>query len=126
MQVLSGGRQDLIRRRAQDVYVVTSGGLGSVGIASAEQTGGMVTFNFAVAGVCPGQTSYFFGLTSATTTRSRPSRGFIISLGGRPRRRPAFRNTADFCLRGPILSAPFFLFEEHSWLRGKKPQTTQP
>ncbi|HEX4303709.1 MAG TPA: hypothetical protein VHZ78_13010 [Rhizomicrobium sp.] len=52
----------------KDVYVVTSGGLGSVGIASADQTGGMITFTFGGSGVCPGQTGYFFGLTSTVTT----------------------------------------------------------
>lgn len=51
----------------EDVYVITSGGLGSVGIASATQAGSMITFNFGAGGVCPGQTSYFFGLTSAGT-----------------------------------------------------------
>lgn len=52
------------------VFVVTSGGLGSVGISSATQVGGVITFVFgqpADGGVCPGQTSYFFGLTSADT-----------------------------------------------------------
>ncbi len=52
----------------KDVYVVTTGGLGSVGVASADQTGGMITFTFGGSGVCPGQTSYFFGLTSTVTT----------------------------------------------------------
>lgn len=52
------------------VYVVTSGGLGSVGLASAKQDGGTITFNFSApvcAGGSPGtgQSSYFFGLVSA-------------------------------------------------------------
>ncbi len=55
----------------KDVFVVTSGGLGSVGISSATQVGNVITFVFGTpssGGVCPGQTSFFFGLTSATTT----------------------------------------------------------
>ena len=51
------------------VYVVTSGGLGTVAPSSASQSGGRVTFTFQP-GVCPGnaagngETSYFFGLAS--------------------------------------------------------------
>jgi hypothetical protein len=45
------------------VFVVTSGGLGSVGPSSATQTGTYITFQFATP-VCPGQTSYFFGLAA--------------------------------------------------------------
>jgi hypothetical protein len=58
-----------------DVFVVTSGGLGSVGLQSASRSGSAITFqlssaSFAAPGapfppVCPGQTSYFFGLASA-------------------------------------------------------------
>ena len=46
---------------AADIFVVTTGGLGSVKIASAYQIGGTITFSFA-APVCPGDTTYFFGL----------------------------------------------------------------
>src|SRR6202051_4652232 len=46
---------------AADVFVVTTGGLGSVKIGSADQVGGTITFTFA-SPVCPGDTSYFFGL----------------------------------------------------------------
>ncbi|HEY4942894.1 MAG TPA: hypothetical protein VII56_15805 [Rhizomicrobium sp.] len=52
----------------RDIYVVTVGGLGSVVVSTATQVGNVITFNFAdptTPGVCPGQTSYFFGLTSA-------------------------------------------------------------
>lgn len=60
------------------VFVVTSGGLGSVGIASASRVGNEVTFVFAGGGVCQGQTSYFFGLTASgppvgTTASLRPT-----------------------------------------------------
>jgi hypothetical protein len=51
----------------KDLFVVTSGGLGSVSVANATAAGNIVTVNFPARGVCPGQTSYFFGLVSATT-----------------------------------------------------------
>jgi hypothetical protein len=52
------------------LYVVTSGGLGTVAPSSASRSGGRVTFDFQP-GVCPGnapgngETSFFFGLASA-------------------------------------------------------------
>jgi hypothetical protein len=46
-----------------DVFVVTHGGLGTVGIASAVQTGAQIFFTFS-SPVCPGATSYFFGFAS--------------------------------------------------------------
>ena len=52
-----------------DVFVVTKGGLGSIGLASAEQIRNIVTFTFSQP-VCaadtsgPGKTTYFFGLAS--------------------------------------------------------------
>jgi hypothetical protein len=55
---------------ADDVFVVTSGGLGSVGLASATRSGNSITFNFAAGGVAQGgspgngQSSYFFGIVS--------------------------------------------------------------
>ncbi|MGD0317301.1 MAG: hypothetical protein ABSB37_15480 [Xanthobacteraceae bacterium] len=49
------------------VYVITQGGLGSVGIQSAEQDGDVITFTFN-GYLCAGQSSYFFGLTAATAT----------------------------------------------------------
>lgn len=60
---------------ADQVYVVTSGGLGSVGLASAEKDGNNVTFNFSpsvCAGGSPGtgQSSYFFGLVSTQPPRN--------------------------------------------------------
>lgn len=47
------------------MYVVTSGGLGSVGVSAAELIGtGTVSIKFADR-VCPGETSYFIGLASS-------------------------------------------------------------
>ena len=69
----------------QDVFVVTSGGLGSVGIDTATRgAGGVVVLNFAGSGVCPGQTSYFFGLASATTAPVPATAKLFYSLGGLP------------------------------------------
>jgi hypothetical protein len=54
---------------ADQVYVVTKGGIGKIGLWSAEQTGNIVTFTFnqpVCAGYTPntGDTTFFFGLTS--------------------------------------------------------------
>jgi hypothetical protein len=52
------------------VFVVTSGALGSVGVSSATKTGNNITFQFAGSGVCAGgspgtgDSSFFFGLVS--------------------------------------------------------------
>ena len=64
-----------------DVFVVTVGGLGSVGVASAAQAGTAIKFTF-TAPVCPGATSYFFGLGSKTTTPVAATAQLIYSLGG--------------------------------------------
>jgi hypothetical protein len=56
-------------RPQDDVFVVTKGGLGTIGIVSAEQTGNVITFTFSqpvCAGNVPdtGQSTFFFGLAS--------------------------------------------------------------
>jgi len=53
-----------------DVYVITQGGLGTVGVQSAEQTGGIIEFTFAkplCVGIAAnsGESTFFFGLASA-------------------------------------------------------------
>lgn len=55
--------------KADQVFVVTSGGLGTIGIASAVQTGSNIKFNFSkpvCEGGAPGKgdTSFFWGLVS--------------------------------------------------------------
>ena len=56
------------------VFVITGGGIGSIGIASANQVGGNITFNFS-SPVCDGsspgagQSSFFWGLVSARQPR---------------------------------------------------------
>ena len=64
-----------------DVFVVTQGGLGSVAVASATQSGTAIKFVF-TAPVCPGATSYFFGLGSKSTTPQPGKAQLIYSLGG--------------------------------------------
>lgn len=46
-----------------EVFVITQGGLGSVGIKSAEQDASVIIFTFEKF-LCPGQTSFFFGLAA--------------------------------------------------------------
>jgi hypothetical protein len=64
-----------------DVFVITKGGLGSIGLASAEQDRrGIITFTFSQP-VCaadassPGQTSFFFGLASI-----HPPKGIVATV----------------------------------------------
>jgi len=64
-----------------DVFVVTSGGLGSVGLSSANQVGNKIAFTFS-SPVCPGATSYFFGLASKTANRVPGRAQVSFSLGG--------------------------------------------
>jgi len=65
-----------------DVYVVTQGGLGTVGIKSAEQDGDVITFEFAkpmCVGTNPGagESTFFFGLAS-----SAPPHGMTAGMFG--------------------------------------------
>jgi len=77
-----------------DVYVIAQGGLGSVGIKSAEQDGGVITFEFAkpmCVGTSPGagESTFFFGLASNFPPRAMTAGMFgfgsppFISLGAR-------------------------------------------
>jgi hypothetical protein len=63
------------------VFVVTVGGLGSVEVASADQVGKTITFTFSKP-VCPGATSYFFGLASKKTHPVAGTATVSFSLGG--------------------------------------------
>jgi hypothetical protein len=64
-----------------DVFVVTSGGLGTVGLSSALQSGNAIEFNFTKP-VCPGETSYFFGLASKSLKPVTNKAELFRSLGG--------------------------------------------
>jgi hypothetical protein len=63
------------------VFVVTVGGLGSVDLAAADQVGNTITFMFSQP-VCPGATSYFFGLASKKTNPAAGTATVSFSLGG--------------------------------------------
>ena len=63
------------------LYVVTSGGLGSVGVGSADLTSGILTVKFH-GPVCPGVTSYFFGLAAKGTPVDTKASGTpTVSIG---------------------------------------------
>ena len=72
------------------VFVVTSGGLGTIGLSSADQIGNVIYFTFSkpvcpkpliATAVIPGETSFFFGL--ASKTMPKPSTAHLVySLGG--------------------------------------------
>ena len=64
-----------------DVFVVTVGGLGSVEVASADQVGKTITFTFSKP-ICPGATSYFFGLASTSVNPVAGKATVSFSLGG--------------------------------------------
>jgi hypothetical protein len=63
------------------VFVVTVGGLGSVDLASADQVGNTITFTFSQP-ICPGATSYFFGLASKKVNPVAGTATVSYSLGG--------------------------------------------
>jgi hypothetical protein len=63
------------------VFVTTKGGLGSVGIQSAELDGDVITFTFSTY-LCGGQTSYFFGL--ASTTAPQTATAMLFGIGNPP------------------------------------------
>lgn len=63
------------------VYVVTQGGLGSVGVKSAEQDGDVITFNFN-GYLCAGQSSFFFGL--AASKPPQPTSATLFGIGKPP------------------------------------------
>lgn len=63
------------------VFVVTTGGLGTIGIRSAEQDGDVITFTFSDY-LCAGKTSFFFGLASAKAPKA--SSATIFGMGEPP------------------------------------------
>lgn len=79
-----------------DVYVITSGGIGSIGVASADKVGNVITFTFSKP-VCAGASggkgdgSYFFGLAAvktpkAVTAQMQIAGGMLVNV---PARAPA-------------------------------------
>ena len=69
-------------------HVITQGGLGTVRIKSAVQTGAVIEFDFTTL-LCPGQSSFFFGLAAAKAPMSSGATVFGI---GNP---PIVQTTAD-------------------------------
>ena len=73
-----------------DVYVITSGGLGTIGLLAAEKTGNVITFLFAKpicagTGASKGDTSYFFGLAAvgapkAVTAQIQVTGGAFVNV----------------------------------------------
>lgn len=76
-----------------DVFVITTGGLGTVGIASAQKTGNVIEFTFKDGGLClvsgPDikNTTYFFGLAAAAPPMG--TNGHLWAVGS-----PAFYEVA--------------------------------
>jgi hypothetical protein len=69
-----------------DVFVVTTGGLGSIGLASAERDGNAIVFTFSHP-VCAGadrgqgQSSFYFGLTSTQAPKAHSAELQIQGMG---------------------------------------------
>ncbi len=73
-----------------DVFVVTSGGLGTIGLSSAMQVGNIVTFTFTapicpkpliVTAMIPGKSSFFFGLAAKMAPKPSIAK-LVYTLGG--------------------------------------------
>jgi hypothetical protein len=69
------------------IYVVTSGGVGSVAPSSADKVGNVITFDFAPS-VCAGESTFFFGLSSPrpprfVTAQVRTTTNDVIDLQAR-------------------------------------------
>jgi hypothetical protein len=80
------------------VFVATSGGIGTIGLASADLTGNDVTFTFSspvCAGGSPGtgDTTFFFGLASTAAPKAITAQAFALGGAGPlfvPARAPNF------------------------------------
>jgi hypothetical protein len=62
-------------KKGDEVFVITRGGVGSVGLASATRTGSRITFNFADnvcagGGASDGDSTFFFGLAARNAPRT--------------------------------------------------------
>src|SRR5262249_58152970 len=67
--------------KVADVFVITSGGLGSIGLKSAERFGEVIVFELAKplcldGGPDPANTTLFFGLAAATPHHTTPAPAF--------------------------------------------------
>lgn len=88
------------------VYVVTSGGSGSIDPTSVDLSGGILTVRFAD-GVCPGESSFFFGLVSSnapSTTQAAVelTSGATLAVSART---PVAARVPIVCDFGPLRNA---------------------
>ena len=72
-----------------DVFVVTTGGLGTISLKSAEKFGDVIVFEFAKALCLAGgpdikNTTFFFGLAAAAAPAAKPIDAQIFSAGSPP------------------------------------------
>lgn len=63
------------------IFVTTQGGIGTVGIKEAEQDGSIITVTFDKY-LCPGESTYFFGLAAAATPKN--STATLFGFGAPP------------------------------------------
>ena len=87
-----------------DIYVVTAGGVGTVGLKSADQEGNIITFEFDKPLCVPSApsstaTTFFFGLAS-----SQPPKAMSAGLfaPGRPRYYAVDARAPNHCLAGHL------------------------
>jgi hypothetical protein len=72
-----------------DVFVITTGGLGTIGLASAEKFGDVIVFEFSPQLCLDGaanikNTTFFFGLAANTEPESKPIAAQIFAIGNPP------------------------------------------
>ena len=70
-----------------DIYVITTGGTGTIGLASAVRNGAHVTFTFTTPvcpenGTAPGQLSFYFGFASPNAPVARHAQSSLTFGGG--------------------------------------------
>ena len=72
-----------------DVFVITTGGLGTIGLSSAEKFGDVIVFEFSPQLCLDGaanikNTTFFFGLAADAAPESKPIAAQIFALGNPP------------------------------------------
>jgi hypothetical protein len=72
-----------------DVFVITTGGLGTIGLSSAERFGNVIVFEFSPQLCLDGaasikNTTFFFGLAADTEPESKPIAAQIFAIGNPP------------------------------------------
>jgi hypothetical protein len=72
-----------------DVFVITAGGLGTIGVKSAEKSGDVIVFDFTkplclMGGPSIANTTFFFGLAADRTPAAQPIDAQIYAVGNPP------------------------------------------